>query len=42
MYLASARLAAAAGLGKAFCRAASTDSWTVSLITGYTFLANEI
>jgi hypothetical protein len=42
MYLASARLAEAAGLGKAFCRAASTDSWTVSLITGYTFLANEI
>ena len=33
MYLANARLAAAAGLGKAFCRAASNDSWTVSLIT---------
>jgi len=42
VYLASARLAAAAGLGKAFCSAASTDSWTVSLITGYTFLAIEI
>jgi len=35
-------LAAAAGLGKAFCSAASTDSWTVSMITGYTFLASEI
>jgi hypothetical protein len=42
MYLASARLAADAGVGKAFFKAASTDSWTVSLITGYTFLANEI
>jgi hypothetical protein len=42
MYLASARLAAAAGLGNAFCRAASNDSWTMSLITGYTFLVNEI
>jgi hypothetical protein len=42
MYLVSARLAAAAGLEKAFCSAASTDSWIVSLITGYKFLANEI
>jgi hypothetical protein len=42
MYLASARLAAAAGLGKACCSAASTDAWIVSLITGYKFLANEI